>query len=340
MAAVVLVGAAFISAGPVASAAVVSAQPGAALVDTCTPSFQNDVIPQWGTVAPQGPSGGITLCVGTTVGIPGNDAFVQIVDLSAGAKVRMWADLCPLGQCSGGDDKYLVRTAPDWANWIGLNTITPNADRLYSVSNAGHFSTLSGEPTRLSLPFFQLRLNEGGIPGNGGFALVDDGGALNNTTDPAWDSPKRAITFGDTLTTPQGPVQEVHMFDFPTHYTHDDVASPPFEPAQITCGSTCPDWDATVGFTPDRDDDTGPARRTYVGVSPTGGDAITKVYILNTAIDVTVGQAQNILKSFGSQLELQLDGGTSTQLWGNGGAHLIDAPIVREVPQGLAVYGS
>jgi hypothetical protein len=325
-------------------AAVFASPQPAAAAGECTPLFQT-VIPQWETVQPEGPSGGITLCLGVTPGIGIQDGYMQIVDLTAGAKVRLITDPCHLGE--GCNAKYHVRTADEWASWIQSNPninpdggaahIHPDPSRLYSVSNAAFFNQ-SSNPTTLSLPFVQHTRADTGFD----FAQVNDGGALNNTGDPAWDSNKRAITFGDQLITPQ----EVQMLAFPTHYTHDDVVSPPFVPADgqnedcgFNNGLGC-EWDATVGFTPDSmSAGSGDAPRTYVGIS---GDetGINTVYILNTKLNVSVSDAQNILESFGSQLELQFDGGESTQLWGNGGANLIDSPIGRGVPMVLAVYGS
>jgi hypothetical protein len=318
-----------------------SAQPAAAS-GACTPSFSN-AIPDWAESA--APAGGVTLCAGTN-GAGQTDAYVQIVDLSAGAKVRLIADPCAsTDPCAG---KYKVRTAADWDSWIRSNVTRPDGSRLFSTSNAAFFTDTSGNPTLLSLPFVQTSNT---IGQNGHPSVVSDPGfALTSSTapnpDPAWKDPKRAITFGDQSTTPQ----EVHMFDFPltcrnpnddppcTAYTQGDLGTP----LAPLCNSTCPEWDATVGLTPDFDANTGSARlRVYVGVSaPSGSFNFTKVYILDTAVPYTVTEAKGILESFGSQQEIQLDGGGSTQLYANG-SHLIDSNVPlfgRAVPMALAVY--
>jgi hypothetical protein len=326
--------AAVVVAVGVLAAVSASTQPALAQA-SCTPSVQN-VIPQWGTVQPQGPSGGITLCLGVTPGVGIQDAYLQIVDLSAGAHVRLWEDTAnaTCGDSACDFTAYPVRTVPDWATWIGQNTGSSDSNpaKLYSVSNAGFFTDTSGAPSGLSLPFEHLATQPDGTVSG----AVEQGFALSHNSDHAWGSPKRAITFGDTINTPQ----EVHTFDFPqtcsdptcTHYTFGDV----FQTLGPTSGNS--EWDSTVGFKPDFNSGLANARRTYVGVSPSGTGPISKVYILDTTLGVTVTQAQAILESFGSQLETQLDGGGSTQLWGNGGANLI-APN-RGVPQVLAVYGS
>jgi Phosphodiester glycosidase len=306
-----------------------SAQPAAA-AGACTPLFPN-AISNWGVATVNSPTG-VTLCVGKNSDLP--DAYVQIVDLTAGAKVRLWEDIghgvCGDQACDFG--AFPVKTAQDWATWIGLNTSRPDASTLFSVSNAGFFTDTSGNPSPLSLAFEHEQLQPDGTIDD----YIDKGLAFTLNTNPAWDEPKRAITFGDTLSTPEHPVQQVHMSDFPLHYTFDDILQN-FRAIDSPCNAASCEFDATVGLTPDFSGGTGAKRRTYVGVSAGTEQGITTVYILTTLNDYTVSDAQQILESFGSQLEMQLDGGNSTQLFADG-RDLIDSPIGRKVPMVLAVY--
>jgi hypothetical protein len=307
-----------------ALAAVSAPNQPAAASGACTPS--SSAIPDWAEAA--APAGGVTLCVGThsVLGVAQTDAYVQIVDLSAGAKVRLIAD----PSTSTDPIKYNVRTAADWDSWIRSHVTSPDSSRLFSTSNAAFFVDDSGPPSALSLPFVQT--SNTSFFSDPGFALISHEQTPGNE-DPAWDQDKRAITFGDQNATPQ----EVHMFDFPMHYTRADLGTP----LAPLCSSTCPEWDATVGLTSDFGGSTGSKRRVYVGVSaPPGSFNYTKVYLLDTMSSYTALEAKGILESFGSQLETQLDGGGSTQLYANGN-HLIDSNVPftgRTVPMALAVY--
>lgn len=85
----------------------------------------------------------------------------------------------------------------------------------------------------------------------------------------------------------------------------------------------------------------GESRRTFVGVSPVSGT--TKVYILSSNREMTLSQARFILETFGSDLEMQLDGGGSTQTRIAEPSNLCPCAgfpsyIGRDVPDVLAVY--
>jgi hypothetical protein len=303
-----------------------SSQPAAA-VGGCTPSFGN-AIPDWSVQSVDHPAGGVTLCNGSTT-LSGVQAWLQIVDLAAGAKVRLLTDWqhASCGNQACNYDKFPVKTVDNWASWIGQQTGQPSG--LFSVSNAGFFTDTSGSPSPLSVPYRQVESGSGG----GLTDFVDQGLALTIHTDPGWNSDKRGITFGDTLTAPK---QQVQTFDFPKNYTGSDI----FQHAPC---SDC-QFDSGVGFTPDYAGVAGSSkRRTYVGTS---GDVTgtNKVYILDTVNEYTVGQAQTMLKSFGSQQEVQFDGGGSTQLFADGKfLEQASCEVVcfgRAVPQVLAVYGA
>jgi Phosphodiester glycosidase len=348
------------------AAVTVSAQPAAAS-GPCTPSFSN-AIASWSQVSLDHPATGVTLCRGEG-NLGAAAAWLQIVNMSQGASVRLIADPCSLTEsCSG---KFHVRQADQWAAWIHTNPninpsrdlgappahIHPDSSRLFSVSNAAFFTDDTGPPSTLSLPFFQTTRTD---PGSG-YNTIDFGSAQNNSNDPAWDDPKKAITIGDYTNVPQ----QVNMFLYPStcsdstncnHYQSTDVYGAPFAApfggqtgsCSVFPSTTC-EWDANVGFPPDFDIVTGAyhgtttKRRTYVGIAG-GINGNDHVYILDTVNEYTADQAQAILKSFGTTQEVQLDGGGSTQLYADGKfLEQASCQVVcfgRAVPLVLAVYGA
>ena len=305
-------------------------QPAAAAAeDACTPLFSTAGL-SWVT---RSNDRGVTLCEGEDLLLPPEDAFVQIVDLSAGAKVRMVSDMCETCSYSdfqrNTDAKFNVRSADEWFDWIQSNVVSPAGSRLFSTSNASFFTDASGAASPLSLPFFDIRCDDPSCF----FVSFEhtSGWAFAHNEDPAWDSPKQFIAFES----PSGPPQIVHFGPFATHYTDADVTS---ISEDLNPGFN--EFDSTVGFAPDFDGGTGHAPRTYVGVSTDGLDNITKVYILNASKALTVGEAQSILESFGSEAEIQLDGGGSTQLFANTSPTgcCFGSSVARRVPNALAVY--
>lgn len=317
-----------LAAGTLVGAAV-SAQPAAADA-VCDPSFDVAGLHTW---AVDFNSRGVTLCQGTD-GTNFNEAFVQIIDLSAGAKIRMIWDSCqPSAQCNQNEflnAKSNVRSASEWFDWIPNHVVVPDGSRLFSTSNASFFTDTSGAPSPLSLPFMDRRPSSLG----GWYDNETYGAAYFHNDDPAWDAPKRYIGFDNPADTPQ----KVYFGDFPTHYTENDLQG-----SGIFWLPGWPvDYDVTVGFTPDYDGGTGQAPRTFVGESADASGNITKLYILNTSINkpLTVTDAQALLESFGSEAEIQLDGGGSAQL----DAHTdlgevgFASDASRKVPNALAVY--
>jgi Phosphodiester glycosidase len=317
-------------------------QPAAAQQDFCMPGFPNEV-PNW---APRSLGGGVILCEGTdTFGL--TDAWVQIVDLNAGAKVRLISESCPACPFDDTEDfsdlQYHKRTAPEWFDLIENKppTSPPSTGELFSTSNGSFFTdTSAGPASPLSLPEESL------------IEKLPNGDALTESTvgkaweggDDAWDSPKRAISFGDHTASRQ----KVEMIlDFPMHYTRNDFLE---LVSGVPPGECCVDWDRiygdqTVGFTPDFVPGDLESRRTYVGVDSSVGAANT-VYILTTDADFSNEEAQIMLASFGAAVSVQLDGGSSTQLYGpdlddDGEGDNLVTPfpdIGRTVPDTLAVY--
>lgn len=300
-----------------------AAPPAHAQQDPCTPSGPN-IIQTWSVLYDDR---GVTLCGGATPTEPDLQlAYVQIVDLAAGAKLRLISDAV-----SGQPDfptpgrLFNKRETYQWYDWIQSNVNTPAPGRLFSTTNASFFTNTSGSTTPLSLPEL-----------SGGFPNLTLGWAYGDNGDPAWDALKAALVIGNPNSTPQ----DVNIRGFPTNYNDFDVATvfniSGTDQSPIICdGTDC--WDGTVAFDPLYQLVDPVARRTMVGVSP--GDPVTKVYILTTTnISVTLDQAQDIIKSFGSQLEIQVDGGGSTQMWSPLGGVGGTPPIGRALPDVFAVY--
>jgi hypothetical protein len=315
-----------------------STQPAVAQQDVCTPSGPNPVS-TWKTIVS---TRGVTLCRGYEP--PGiSKAWVQIVDLNAGAKIRLineGCQSCPYSDTYRFTDyRYNKRTASDWFDWINRHVDTPEPGRLFSTSNASFFpDTEFNETSPITLPESHHKAT---FPDGSIYFHHTWGWAFDTCPhkprfchdDARWKAPKIALSLADHT----APRQNVRMLPFPKHYRDKDVislqglADPDFERLE---------GDSIVGLTPTFvGEET--ARRTFVGVNH---DIADTVYILNTNEFFTVGDAQSILESFGAVFTMQLDGGASTQLYGpdwNGDGDrdtLVGSYIGREVPDTLAVY--
>jgi Phosphodiester glycosidase len=296
--------------------AALPAQPAVA-EDACTDAVNSLV---WQTIFN---SRGVTMCLGNDSTAPEFDAYVQIIDLNAGAKVRLESDACNQDGCPGEADPthadlyYHKRTAGDWYDWIKSHETVPAASRLFSTSNASFFTTLSGDVSTLSLP------ESHNVNPSTGELQYTWGGAYVHRDDPAWNNPKLAILLGNANTTKQN----INMTSFPTHYTDSDVQSILFNDFW---GDATVAYPTTIGA--------GASPRTIVGVDEDSG--ASKFYVLNTSKDFTITEAQQILSSFGATFTMQFDGGGSTQLYSNG-SYLVDSDDIgfdRVVPEALAVY--
>nr|WP_246221306.1 phosphodiester glycosidase family protein [Phytoactinopolyspora mesophila] len=259
--------------------------------------------------------------------------MLQIVDLEAGAKLRLVSEAVTLGAPPAGDNLFHKRTAEEWFGWIHSDlTQVLDPARLFSTTNASYFTDVSSDDTMLSLP----GMTQQEIPGfpfpihktTYGWAYGCNVDPSCETDDPAWDAAKRALVIGQ----PTGSTQEVLIKEFPTNYDVDDV-----EEAFVDGVPGLRFFDGTVAFQPlDEVSGPGTSRRTFAG---TDG---SKVYILDTIVGFTVNDAQDIIRSFGSLTGIQLDGGGSTQMYyvnpdtqGDGG---IWSHVGRTVPDVLAVY--
>jgi Phosphodiester glycosidase len=309
----------------------------------CTPAFPN-VVPNWQQTFSQR---GVTLCQGN--GADGvDDAYVQIIDLNAGAKIRLASDPCEA--CGIADPfnprftdlKYNKRTAPEWFTWVKDNVDLPGPDRLFSTSNGSFFRGSSGNtvPEQISLPEMHNVVN---LP-DGAQSVWTWGWAFDTCpenpepfchVDPGWNNgPKKAIHFGDTTATKQN----VQILDFPRHYEDGNVQALFFG---VLGDELRIKGDATVGYTTEANSATD--RRTFVGTDL----ARNTVYILNTSEQFNNFDTSQILASFGgSGNQIQLDGGGSTQLAVDANLDGIPGTVVesddifgeRTVPDTLAVY--
>lgn len=313
--AVIAVAAGALLTGGILAALPASSEP-AAVQDDCTPFVSND-IENWSTIY----SGrGVTACLGT--GIIGEPrAYIQIVDLEAGAKLRLISEETTSPWFPQNPDLFAKRRVVEWHDWIKDNVSFPDSSRLFSTSNASFFVDDSGDETRISLPHMVHDQRVWGTSHSYGHAFYDNG-------DPAWGALKRALVIGDPLT---AAAQHVEISEFPTHYTQSDVLTA-FDCLPVCGFGPRKIWDGTVGFQPLYGVVDPERQRTFVGVVG------SKVIILNAEDFLTLGQAQNIVQSFGSQMSIQLDGGRSSQVH-------IDTPDgvragfgFRDVPDVLAVY--
>lgn len=298
--------------------------------DPCSPSWENAVPEWWGLYDDRG----VTLCDGGEFGF--THALLQIVDLGDGAKLRLVSDASDPLDPPAADNQYDKRRADDWYDWIKAGNVnSPSPSRLFSTTNASFFVDTSSSTTALSLPEMSTQyFSTCPIPpGACSIQTLTNGWAYGHHSDPAWDASKRGFRLGP----PSASTQTAEIFGFDTHYDLFDIASA-FDllgtdgPA---CGNPGSCRDATVALDPLYG--SGDSRRTFVGL-----DASDRVYILTTHLGYTLSEARDILKSFGSVWEIQLDGGGSTQMYyrfpGDQLGDGIQSTVLREVPDVLAVY--
>ncbi|PZF86676.1 hypothetical protein [Jiangella anatolica] len=258
---------------------------------------------------------GVTVCWGmeTSGGLPQLAAVVQVVDLADGANLSVASfPNCPCGPPSAGQ-LYSKDTVDIWQEIYQ----TPG-EELFSTTNAGFFKDSSSNPsTALSLPdVWGGRIWSYGMPSAFDLTLA-----------------KVSLTMG----LPDSGFQTVKLRDFPANYTAAHVNS-----HYPGCGTDplCPaSYYGTVGFHPAANLTGNPddiSRRTMLGVNAQVNVAASRVYILTTTRSYRLADARQILKHFGSQYEMQLDGGGSTQSISE--YHQIDSTVFRPVPQVLQVW--
>jgi hypothetical protein len=133
---------------------------------------------------------GVTMCLGEE-GIWGTDkAWLQIVDLGDGARIRSIADPAPRSiyrqLFEEPEAEFRKRTAEDWYDWLrSLSTeeewvqstalrqyyVRPDSSRLFSVTNAAFFTDNdNANDTRLSFPFMSNPTWNGALGQSYGYA--------------------------------------------------------------------------------------------------------------------------------------------------------------------------
>ena len=262
------------------------------------PAFGTSYIQSWSTAYI---NRGVTMCLG--IDYSGQAAvWLQIVDFSAGAKMRVVSQVASGSTPGTPDTLFNKRSAYDWYNWISSNITTPPSSRLFSTTNASFFITTSGTTTALSLP--EKMAN----------SVRSQGYALTHHTDPAWPATKRKFALGDPNSTPQTFVSST----FPTSYTATDITN-----------GFSGYYDGTIALDALYGDVF--ARKTMLGFNG------SRVYILTTLSLYYLSQARSILRdNFSTANEIQLDGGNSTQMNSNYG--VLTSSSNRVVPDVLAVY--
>ncbi|PZF79928.1 hypothetical protein [Jiangella anatolica] len=261
---------------------------------------------------------GVTVCWGmdNVGGIAQLAAVMQVVDLADGARVQLRSEhICDNGCFDAPlpQTQFQKHTAEEWhAIWAHST--------LFSTTNTAYFKDTTNPTTALSLPEFTS-----GTVNTYGFAL-NGGSDLTNA--------KVSLTLGPTYNIP---VQSVKLRDFGPVYTAANVNG---HWACNVIGRGCTaGFSGTMGFHPAVNisgDPNETKRRTMVGVNAAVNVAGSRVYILTTVHSYKLADARQMLKFFGSQYEMQLDGGGSTQ--SISAYHQIDSPIFRKVPEVLQVY--
>lgn len=239
-------------------------------------------------------------------------ADLQIVDLSAGAKVRVISRVAS-GQTPGTPGtKFEKRNAPAWDTWIRANATSIPPSRLFSVVNASFFVNVNPAiaTTELSLPEMT------------GSSIRSQGFALAHHTDAAWNRAKTSVAFSSPTT---AGTQAVFAQNFPTNYTPTNINQ-----------AFLPFYDGLVAFAPLAGDTVSSDRRTALGYA----SSTHQLFILSSESHLTLGQASAILTFAGSDFNIQLDGGGSGQLYSRtmDNAGLDVGWTGREVPDVLAVW--
>jgi hypothetical protein len=311
-------------------------QAGAAAADTDCPTFQA-VGFTWDT---KFNDGGVTLCHGWD---GSKAAYLQIIDLSAGAKIRVASEIDSVSSTPWqGDTRFVKRNVPSWFNWVafGGQVTDPSPVKLFSALNASFFVDDGNldATTRLSLPEmvdYSVR--------SYGWALHSPG--TGEQRDSAWDVDKVRLDLStpypnEAPPSPQN--QYAAICSFPTHYSTTD-------PIFMNFCDNLQYKDAIVGFQP----------LAGVGGNPTppgadprtmvGWDGQSKIFTVQFP-SATLNETQAFLQSLGSTSEIQLDGGCSAAFHAGARSTGFDGvdwdgesiPGVcpREVPEVLAVYTS
>ncbi len=237
------------------------------------------------------------------------ETAVQIVDLSAGARIAVVSDVA---RNSGTPEAIFVkRAAHAWWDWTLANAPSP-AGELQAVVNASFFMDVF-PATETALSFTQLRGSE-----------IDTIGA-----DPDDRHAMAALSFS-------ADGAQARISNFPVR----PRGSSNYAAALAGADSALVSFAADAGPVATRR-----TRRTFVGGRDSDRDgALDQLFVLTTTELLTARDVLTILaENFGSEAAIQFDGGGSTQFHGRAG-HMRSAECAlplrgcRTVPNVLAIY--
>lgn len=314
----------------------------ASAYEPCPGPISAGGILNWNTLwpTPGADPKGVTLCHG--FGSVFSKGYLQIVDLSDGAKLRMVSAIEDPPDRYWGHQRYFKQTADEWYADIRAGGLvsSPASSRLFSTTNASYFndSSITTHWTSLPLPH---RFNQ--VQETWGSAMYDQwksgsgwrcngDGTGTGTTSPDVCATKRALFLGD----PSAGWQDIGMYYLSAYSTFDLPFFLDAGQARTVLSNDDRSWDGTVGFSPTYEvGATGASnRRNYLGM------ASGKVYIFTSDTDYTTAEANAIMQEIvPGMTTIQLDGGGSAQFHSAYGSMDSSIPSFdREVPDVLAVY--
>jgi hypothetical protein len=282
---------------------------------------------------------GVTMCLGEE-GIWGTDkGYLQIVDLTDGAKIRLQSDPTALSGRENPDTAYRKKTAPNWYSWIRERRgEIISGERLFSTTNATFFKDAENETTTLPLPFLNYLYRETlGVSWRRAREYEREEG---RRLDEDYEAPKKIFLLGNLYEGLRA--QPARVASFPTHYPEPyapegSVYWEAIERADPSLPRSNTTLDAAVGFTPEYivgEEERTPKRRNYLGVYG------SIVYIFTSDAEYTNAEASAIMQEIQRGMEvIQLDGGGSAQLYSDYGRMDSSIPVFdRSVPNVIAIY--
>lgn len=226
-----------------------------------------------------------------------NTEYVQVVDLSQGASVKLLnGDITDAGNnqgAYGGDDPQMRRQTLNQA-WLNLYSSNPNA---FCITNGQFFSTNSQPATNLAFP----------VKVNG--KVISDGYA------------------GES----EYPTEKLML-----EINSDRADITPFNGKISLYSSSAPNL--IVGLKENADKfmykELG---RTFVGVKDSDSNGTYETILIFNSTAATQAHATEMLRSFGADKVIMLDGGGSTQLICQGESYITST---RTIPQMLGVVSA
>jgi hypothetical protein len=238
--------------------------------------------------------------------------WVQIIDLKAGGRVVLRSEKVAGGTLQTA--RFVRRNADEWWNWTLNYTTSPSGGQLQSVVNASFFTDVSQTTSPLS------------------WAQKKDGVVESTGTQPDNQS-KRMLGFYSG-----GAKALISDFTYLGNATTNITNSmSSVSSGLVSCAPTACFSATDVN------------RRTFVGGRDTDGNGdIDRLYIFTTTSNLTLAQTVSILRDqFSTSANIQMDGGGSTQMWGNWdnfGSKGCWIPLpaygCRKVPNVLAIYAA